>query len=117
CLFSSWRMLSLKECDLRIDKSHLKYALLLMPNTMLWWVVNASDKYFLQFMVGASAVGIYAVAAKFPTLITSFYRIVAQIWQITLVRNEGKDISKVWFFKYWLLVWTFYVSLPVSMYL
>lgn len=51
-------------------KDLLKYSIPLAPNKIMWWIISAFNRYFLLWLVNASATGLYSVAAKFPALIT-----------------------------------------------
>lgn len=68
-------------------RSMLKYALPLIPNTILWWVMNASDKFFISSIIGKSENGIYAVANKLPTIINTLSVVFYQAWQLTAIEE------------------------------
>lgn len=75
-----------------ILKDLLKYGLPLAPNKIMWWIISASDRYFILWLVSASAAGLYGVAAKFPALITIVVNLFSHAWQISALQNyEGKD--------------------------
>ena len=67
-----------------------KYSLPLVPNTLGWWIINASDRYLLTFFLGFDAAGVYAVAHKFPLLITVFSGIFYQAWQISSIEQYSE---------------------------
>ncbi|MBR2041947.1 MAG: oligosaccharide flippase family protein [Oscillospiraceae bacterium] len=64
-----------------------KYALPLIPNTVLWWVMNASDKFFISNMLGKDFNGIYAVSYKFPSIINMINTFFFQAWQISAIEE------------------------------
>lgn len=81
-----------------IDKEYIfefvKFALPLMPTTIMWWIMNLSDRYIITAFIGASATGIYAVASKIPSLLSVFENIFYQAWQTTAIstyQNEDRD--------------------------
>jgi len=45
-------------------KPYLSWGIPLTPNTLVNWVMQASDRYLLGYFMGVSAVGIYNVAAS-----------------------------------------------------
>lgn len=45
------------------------YSLPLIPNAILWWVMQVSDRYILTLFLGVAANGLYTVAAKIPNQI------------------------------------------------
>lgn len=76
-------------------KKMLKYALPLIPNTIMWWVMNASDKLFIANILGKSSNGIYAVANKFPSIINMISVIFFQAWQLSAIEEvDATDRSK-----------------------
>ncbi|ELB2846148.1 hypothetical protein QNE42_004782, partial [Vibrio alginolyticus] len=74
----------------------INYCLLMMPNTILWWVLNASDKFILGYFMGPASVAIYAVATKFPSLITALNRIFMQIWHVYVVGKQSGSNNSGW---------------------
>lgn len=75
----------------------LKYALPLVPASMFWWVTNASDRFFISFMVGPEANGLYAAAYKVPSIVALFSTIFTEAWQLSAV-TDGQDAEKHQFF-------------------
>ena len=73
----------------------LKYAWPLIPNALIWWIVNASDRSIVLAYLGTSANGILAVSHKFPTLIMTLYNIFHLSWTESAalhLREDDKDI-------------------------
>ena len=58
-----------------------------------WWVNNASDKYILTFYNGVSAVGLYAVSSKIPSVLSAFGAIVSQTFSISAIKEFNPDDS------------------------
>ncbi len=82
----------------RINKSLLKrmilYCLPLLPTQIMWWVMNASDRYVLAAFTGTTAIGLYATGSKIPHLLSMFENIFYQSWQTSAISNmdsEGRD--------------------------
>ena len=99
CLYVMWKtnvrkIFSLKAISKKFYKEAAKYSLPLLPNTMMWWVMNASDRYMIALFLGAAANGVYAVANKMPSLLSVFENIFYQAWQtssINVLEDEGRD--------------------------
>lgn len=73
----------------------LSYSIPLIPNTLMWWIMNASDRYAIVLFMGVSANGIYAIANKIPTVLNLLYSIFSQAWQLSAIEeSESKDKSK-----------------------
>ena len=89
---------------LEIDKIYLKsmivYSAPLIPNSIFWWIMQSSDKYVINYMMNDAANGLYAVATKIPTIITTISSIFFQAWQLSSVdevnsENKSKFYSNV----------------------
>lgn len=84
-----------------IDRSYLKtmlvYAMPLIPNSIFWWMMQSANRYIIIYMLSPSANGLYAVANKIPTLITTISGIFFQAWQISSV-EESKSDQKTQFY-------------------
>lgn len=79
--------------DKKMAKEMLKYSIALVPNSMLWWVTNSSDRFMVTAFCGTSANGIYAVAYKLPTLLSNISNIFQQAWQFSAIM-EVDSIDK-----------------------
>ena len=69
----------------------LKYSIALVPNSILWWLINSSNRLIISNFLGASANGIFAVSNKLPTLMNNITSVFQQAWQLTAIK--GKDDS------------------------
>lgn len=67
----------------------LKYSIVLIPNTFMWWIMNASDRLMVTSMVGVAANGVYAISYKLPTLVSTMTTIFNQAWSYSAIREEG----------------------------
>lgn len=73
----------------------IKYSVVLIPNSFMWWIMNSSDRLMVSSMVGIAANGIYAVSYKLPTLVSTLIGIFNQAWSYSAIRAEGtKDESE-----------------------
>lgn len=61
-------------------KKSLKYSWPLVPNSISWWVVSASDRTIISYILGVSANGIYAVSNKFTAIVSSLLNIFSLSW-------------------------------------
>lgn len=88
----------------------LRYSAPLVPNTICWWVVNSSDRYIILFALGAAFNGIYSMATKFPTILTTVTSIFYLAWQETAIKeydtpNRDAFFSEI-FRKYYVLLFS-----------
>lgn len=84
-----------------IDKTMIKELLVfsvpMIPNSLMWWLINASSRYFILIFVGVGANGLFAVASKVPSLINIINQIFTQAWQISAI-EEYKNKNKSAFY-------------------
>lgn len=74
--------------NLKQSRAMLLYAIPLIPNTILWWITNVSDRYIVAAICGEAANGMYAAAYKIPSLIMLASGIFMDAWQISAFTEE-----------------------------
>ncbi|WP_305084277.1 lipopolysaccharide biosynthesis protein [uncultured Faecalibaculum sp.] len=82
----SFYVINRKWFDLRLfDSSTLKQLLViaipLLPNFLIYWIFNSSDRLMISWLIGASFTGIYAVGAKIGSAAQLIYQAFAGGWQ------------------------------------
>lgn len=91
---SVYKYFSFKEFEKTYFKEFIKYSLPLIPNSISWWVVNTSDRYLITLFSDISALGVYSVANKIPSVLNTIYGILMKAWQISSFEEyENKDID------------------------
>lgn len=75
-----YKNISKKLIDSNITKDIIKYSWPLVPNTISWWLINASDRTIVTFLISSSANGIYAISTKFSAIISSILNIFNLSW-------------------------------------
>lgn len=91
---------SVKRFNWNYVKAMLKIALPLLPNFIIYWIFNSSDRIMIGNMIGNDQVGIYAVGAKFGQISQLIYTAFAGGWQyfaFTVMRDKDNTqvVSKV----------------------
>lgn len=86
-----FKYLNLKSFNRKLLKTMLIYSIPLIPNGLMWWVMNVSDRYMLTYFLGFDATGIYSVSYKFPSLITLMNSIFFMAWQLSAMQEYGKE--------------------------
>jgi len=77
--------------DLSILKEMLKYSIPMIP-TILAWAINTSiDKYMIIWRYDIGASGVYSVAHKIPSIVTTILSVFTQAWQLSVISNHGSD--------------------------
>lgn len=70
-----YKYINIKALNNSKAKELLKYSLPLVPNGLVWWIINVSDRTIISMIMGAAANGIYAISNKFSTIIIGVYNI------------------------------------------
>lgn len=73
-----------------VTRNMIIYSLPLIPNSLAWWINSASDRYFLIFMRGISENGIYSLAYKIPTILSTVQNIFYNAWSISAIKEFDK---------------------------
>lgn len=94
--------------DSSLRKDMLSFSIPLIFSSISWWIVSASDKYFVSFFCGVAANGIYSVALKIPIILKTVDNIFNMAWTFTVydqykTENGKRYIEKVYDFYYFLL--------------
>ena len=95
----AYRYLSLKEIEISSYKEMLTYSIPLIPNGIMWWLVGAMNRPIMEHYLGTHEVGIFAVANKFPSLISILFTVFTYSWQISVIEEFKKDGYKEFYNK------------------
>ena len=81
----------------------LKYCVPLIPTATFWWITSVSDRYMITAWLGNFANGIYAVAAKLPTILTVLSSVFMEAWLFSAVteRQEGEAAHLQFYASVW----------------
>lgn len=118
-LFSFFFSKSYKFFSCHISVSHLKtllsYSIPLIPNTIMWWLVNGMNRPLMEAYLGVSAVGIFAVANKFPGIINMIANVFSNAWGISMLDEIDKPGFSEFFNKVYKLIsfLSFFVSFVI----
>lgn len=96
-----------------------KYSLPLIPNNVSWWIVNSSDRYIILFFLGTAANGVYSIANKFPTIVTTVTGILYFAIQESMLKEyNASDRDKFYsniFEKYYSILFAIVIcGIPVT---
>lgn len=84
-----YRAFKTKINNIKLVKEMIKFSVVLIPNSFMWWIINSSDRIMVSWLLGASYNGIYAVSYKLPTLVSSFTLIFNRAWSYSAIKEEG----------------------------
>lgn len=77
--------------DMELSKNMIKYSVVLIPNSFMWWIMNSSDRMMVSAMISVTANGVYAVAYKIPTLLSTITTIFNQAWSYSAIREDESE--------------------------
>lgn len=71
--------------DIPLLKQMFVYCLPLIPNALFWWINSSINRYFLTILTSLSAVGLFSVANKIPSILSMVTGIFQQAWDISSI--------------------------------
>lgn len=87
--------ISLIKIDFSVIKSLLIFSIPLIPNNLMWWIMNAGDKYIINYFLGDSCNGLYSISIKLATIVTTMFNIFMQAWQLSAIEeNDSKEHAR-----------------------
>lgn len=72
----------------------LKYSFPMIPNSIAWWVMDASDRTIVSMYLGTSVNAILAIAHKMPNLCQTLFSVFHLSWQenaIETMNDKDRD--------------------------
>lgn len=77
----------------KLRREMIWYSLPLVFNSIAWWINNASDKYILTFFCGITVNGIFSVAYKIPTILSTLQGIFYNAWSVSAITEFDRTDS------------------------
>lgn len=87
----AWNYLTLSRFDNSYIKELLKFSIPLIPNATMWWIVNSINRPILISTVGLDGVGLYAIAGKFPSILSLIFGIFFNAFQVSALEEYSKS--------------------------
>ena len=84
------------EFDKILFKNMIKYSLILIPTSFMWWIMNFLDRIMLTNYMSLSANGIYAVSYKIPTVLSVVSSIFTQAWLFSAIKEKDAEDNNVY---------------------
>lgn len=78
-----YRFFKVRNIDHHTIVDMLRYSLPLIPTAISWWIINLSDKYFVQAICGDYINGLYGKSYLVPTIITLVSAVFTRAWEIS----------------------------------
>lgn len=86
-----WKYFSINNIQFKLIKEMTLYSIPVIPNSLMWWIMNSVDRYTIIALLGVSSNGIYAIANKIPTVLNILYSIFSQAWQLSAIEEAEND--------------------------
>lgn len=101
--------LDFKKINRELINNMLKFSIPLIPNSFMWWLINASNRYFILYFKGVDVNGLFTVANKIPAILILFTSIFSQAWQLSAIdeydsKDKSKFYSKIYNYYFVLLI-------------
>lgn len=74
--------------DKNLSKSMIIFSLAIVPNSLLWWVINSSERIMVTTFRGLSENGLLAVSYKIPSLLVVLNTIFTQSWKYSAIKEK-----------------------------
>ncbi len=84
-----------KNLSFQIARRMINYSLPLIPNTVSWFLINEANKFIILSKLSISDNGIYAIANKFPTILTILTSVFVLAWQDKSFIEEINERVKI----------------------
>ena len=96
-LSKQYLYLSIKHIDKEYLKRLLFYGIPLIPNSVMWWLMNGLNRPLMEINLGLSAIGIYSVAYKFPSVLSMVFQVISNGMSISVVEEFEKPDFNVFY--------------------
>lgn len=87
-LFTTLKRFSI---DKQLMKNMVKYSIVLVPNSLMWWIMNSSDHVMVTAMIGVAANGVYAISYKLPSILSALSAVFNQAWAYSAIHEDKSD--------------------------
>ncbi len=89
CIFAEDLISDLKngKFDRFLAYKMLSFSFPLIFSDISWWVIHSTDKIMIERMVSDSALGLYTVATKIPSMMNVLISIFNQAWAISSIKE------------------------------
>lgn len=86
-----YKYVSFGQVDSKLKRKMVLFSIPMIFSALSWWINNASDRYILTFFSGVSAVGLYAVSSKIPTILSTLSSVVSRAYSISAIQELDYD--------------------------
>ena len=93
CAAGLWRYIDFHHFNQRLWRAMLRYALPMIPAQISFWIINASDLFFVAGMMGDEGTywsGLLGTGYFLPTILTTLGTIFYEAWQLSAVTERSR---------------------------
>lgn len=87
----SYQYFSFEVLNFEKYRQMITYSIPLIPNAIMWWLVASLNRPLMEEYLGMHAIGLFAVAYKFPSLINVLFSVFMVSWQISVIEEYQKE--------------------------
>lgn len=77
--------------DKKLFFNMIKYSIVLIPTSFMWWIMNFLDRIMLTKYISLSANGLYAISYKIPTILSVVSSIFTQAWLFSAIKEKDSE--------------------------
>ncbi|MEG0770871.1 MAG: oligosaccharide flippase family protein, partial [Clostridia bacterium] len=90
-----WKFFKIKSIKKKAFGELFRYSAPLIPNSISWWATNLFNRYIVIAACSVAINGLFASAARIPSMLMVFSTIFMQAWQLSAVMEyNSKDREK-----------------------
>ncbi|MBQ6220387.1 MAG: polysaccharide biosynthesis C-terminal domain-containing protein, partial [Methanosphaera sp.] len=89
------------------------YSIPLIPDSVSWWIVNASDRTIISLILNVAENGIYAVANKFSSIYTGVFNVFSLSWNESLSVHINDEDAEQYINNVYGYVFRFFFSISM----
>lgn len=93
----AYRYFNLRNMNRADLMSMLRYSVPLIPNGLMIFLMNSLNRPMLESYAGLTAVGLFAIAGRFPNLLNTVYLIFQQAWLISVLEEAKKPTYEIFY--------------------
>ena len=109
----AYKYLNVKALDKKAALEMIRYALPLVPNNISWHAISLTDRLIITNILDISMNGIYSVANRFPTIITTCYGFFNVSWRESASKMVNKEERNEFYNSVYLNLKHFLISVSI----
>ena len=114
CTLKLKKYISIKYFDKEVLLGLWHYSLPLVPNSISWWVFNASDRVIVSTILGIASNGIISAAHKFSGVYITFYNIFNLSWTEMIAMHIDDEDIEIFFNRMFNTVLNLFISIGIG---